>query len=154
MLHTRIAVKTDIPFLADRLRKADREEVKASGGLSPRAALQRGWAHSEIARTIRTDNSGKPVAIYGVVRIDQELPSGGVWLLGTDDLTSYGMPFARRCGEHIEMLQESYPVLFNYVDARNSLHIRWLKWSGFRFIRRHECFGHEKRPFYEFIRVR
>ena len=39
------------------------------------------------------------------------------------------------------------------VDARNELHIKWLKFMGFKFIQRHENFGVAKLPFYEFLRI-
>ena len=39
------------------------------------------------------------------------------------------------------------------MDARNDLHIKWLKWMKFTFINKVNEFGYEKKPFYEFIKI-
>ena len=31
-------------------------------------------------------------------------------------------------------MQDKFPVLFNYIDSRNQLHLTWLKWCGFKII--------------------
>ena len=153
-LYARPSEPLDAYVLAPELRQADKDEVAAHGGTSGLFALKRGYSRSKIAKTICVERTDEVVAMYGVVCIDPVLPSGGAWLLGSDQLTRHGMTFARHCVRYIETLQDQFPVLFNYVDARNTLHIRWLKWSGFNFIQRHEQFGYEQRPFYEFVRAR
>jgi hypothetical protein len=74
-------------------------------------------------------------------------------MVATDELLEYQMKFLRRSRIYIELIQQEYPLLHNVVDARNELHIKWLKWMGFKFIQLHEEYGVEKRPFYEFIRI-
>jgi hypothetical protein len=34
------------------------------------------------------------------------------------------------------------------------VHIRWLKWMGCTFIKRHSTYGVEQRPFLEFVRLK
>ena len=53
----------------------------------------------------------------------------------------------------VEIFQKRYRVLYNFIDARNTLHIKWLKWCGFTFIQKHYDYGYEKRLFYEFVRI-
>lgn len=79
---------------------------------------------------------------------------GSVWLLGAQELNNYSLYFLRHCRSWVNKLQEDYIVLWNYVDARNKVHIRWLKWCGFTFLRLINNHGVEQRPFYEFERVR
>ena len=45
-------------------------------------------------------------------------------------------------------------MIWNYVDARNVVHIKWLKWLGFTIINKHNQFGIGRIPFYEFVKIR
>lgn len=147
----RDATPEDVEFLSSRLREADINEVRASGGEDPLTALRRGLAHSQVCKVGLSPSSGNPGFIWGVVPMS--LMTGGVWAVGTDDLDKHKMTFLRRCSEPLQELQSLYPVLYNFVDARNSLHITWLKWMGFRIIKEHPRWGYEQRPFYEFVRI-
>ena len=31
-------------------------------------------------------------------------------------------------------MEDKFPILFNYIDSRNKLHLTWLKWCGFKII--------------------
>ena len=57
------------------------------------------------------------------------------------------MTFLRHRRDVTDVLTKDYKILFNYVDAQNELHIKWLKWLDFTFINRHEKFGFRKDPF-------
>jgi hypothetical protein len=43
--------------------------------------------------------------------------------------------------------------LWNIVDARNELHIRWLKRFGFVALKKHPQVGPQGLPFFEFVRI-
>ena len=47
----------------------------------------------------------------------------------------------------------NYPILFNFVDARNTTHVKWIKYMGFSIIQEHATFGVEGRLFYEFAKI-
>lgn len=145
-LTTRKASLKDIKYIASRLREADLAEVAASTGETATTALTHGYEISTICNTVVT-STGVPVAIYGV------LDTGGVWMLGTDDMKKYARSFLKQCTGIIDDLNKQFPLLYSYVDARNTLHIRWLKWVGFNFIARHENYGNEQRLFYEIVRI-
>ena len=53
----------------------------------------------------------------------------------------------------LEEKNKEYPLLVNYVDARNKVAIRWLRFLGFTFIRKIEKYGVGRKPFYEFVRI-
>lgn len=142
----------DAEYLAPRLRTDDRREVEAATGLDPLAALRLSAEHSGILCTICTHDH-VPAGVFGVVPTDDL--TGVVWLLGSDVLTQ--PPLRRRFlvegKDYFNRLHQFRPLLWNFVDERNTLHIRWLKWVGCTFINRHPEYGFEKRPFLEFVRI-
>jgi hypothetical protein len=87
----------------------------------------------------------------GVVPVG--LSGGAVALSGTSLLTRRRTCFLRGSLDVISELGKSYDTLFNVCDARNEVHHRWLKWLGFKFIRRIENFGAHKVPVIEFARI-
>ena len=97
------------------------------------------------------DQEGEVVCIIGVRNITDSI--GQVWLLASPRIEKLSIPFLRNSRIVTELFTKDHKLLFNYVDARNKLHIKWLKWCGFTFINKHEKFGIEKRPFYEFVRI-
>lgn len=147
----REATMEDVEFLAPRLREADRREIYASGGEDPLTALTRGLRSSQVCKVGLSPSTGHPSFIWGVVPVS--LLAGGVWAVGTDDLDKHKITFLRHCKEPLQELQDMYPVLYNFIDARNSLHITWIKWMGFKIIQAHPNWGFEQRLFYEFVRI-
>ena len=114
--HQRPSTILDVSWVADGMRQADVEEVKAQSGLTPRES----------------------------------------WMLGRDEMLTDvhdKWEFLRQSRIHLANLHAMYPVLFNFVDARNTVHLRWLRWMGFTFISRNDNYGPEKRTFYEFVRI-
>jgi len=87
--------------------------------------------------------------MFGVV---PEGKFGTVWLLGTDEIfTHASRDFLRLSKEWLSEVSAPFESVGNLVDARNTVHIRWLEWLGFEFIGVQSEFGVEKRPFLEFI---
>ena len=95
---------------------------------------------------------GELMGMAGVVpSADAEV--GQAWMLGAPVLRKYSIQFLRGCAPLVSGWHEKYPVLFNFVDERNTLHIKWLRWLGFVFVQRYEVFGVERIPFLEFVRL-
>jgi hypothetical protein len=97
---------------------------------------------------------GRPMGMWGVV--PQRSDVGAIWMLCTDDLVRdrlNSMRFLREAKVHLDQVQRRYKVLFNLADARNVVHIKWLRWMGFTFIASHPNHGTEGRLFYEFARI-
>jgi hypothetical protein len=61
--------------------------------------------------------------------------------------------FLRKSKEVLAEMQKKYPLLFNVVDARNEVHVKWIGWLGFTFVKKHLNWGPEGRMFYEFVRI-
>lgn len=153
MIRLRAALFDDAAKLAPMLREADLQEIKANLGENPLAVLERGIYESHPAYAVANKND-EPIALFGVVPDTGDADVGLVWLLGSDELVKHPFFVLRNSRKWIEILQKQYRVLWNHIDARNELHIRWLQWSGFTLLRRVEEFGVERRPFYEFEKVR
>lgn len=150
MFYARLAEPDDVPVLAATLRDADRDEVLAASGRTPLEALTDGLRWSSPAYTL-VDGEGTPIAMLGVVPLDDL--AGSVWLLGTDGIQKESIRFLRGSRLGLQKLHEVRPVLTNAVDARNTLHIRWLQWLGFTFLAEVRGAGPGGLPFYEFVRV-
>ena len=141
----RKTIPKDIDYLAPRLRYEDKREILDSVGLNPYQALSECFNCSEISLTI-VDTKNIPVGIFGVSE------DGAIWLLATPDIKRIRFSFLRESRKVVNLLNHKYKVLWNFVDCRNELHLRWLKWCGFTFLRKLN-YGVNQKPFYEFIKL-
>lgn len=146
----REASYADVIPVALNMRSEDVAEVKALSGSSPHDALTNGLSSS--SRCFTYAPLGVPCALFGVVDHPAMPGVGAPWLLGTDAFKDNVRTIVEWTPDYIDELGFGYDLLVNFVDARNRVHIRWLRWAGFTFINRHDRFGVEKRPFYEFVR--
>ena len=141
----RKTISEDIDYLAPRLRFEDKREILDSTGLNPYQALRECFTCSEISLTI-VDTKNIPVGIFGVSE------DGAIWLLATPEIKRIRFSFLRESRKVVNLLNKKYKILWNYVDCRNDLHLRWLKWCGFSFLRKIN-YGVNQKPFYEFIKI-
>ena len=72
--------------------------------------------------------------------------------MATEGLREVEKPFLKQCRELVNFLAKEHKILWNYVDCRNELHIKWLKWCGFKFLRKVN-YGVLNQPFYEIIKI-
>ena len=77
-----------------------------------------------------------------------------VWMLSSPVLFDYPQRFAPVSRAIVDKLHEHFEVLTNFVDARNTRHIKWLEWLGFVMLRRIEKFGAQSLPLYDFYSYR
>ena len=54
--------------------------------------------------------------------------------------------------EAVKQWHKRFDLLYNWVDARNKVHVKWLRWLGFIFINKHH--NDQGIPFYEFVKVK
>lgn len=118
--------------IADNLRKADLDEIKAAGNSSARECLANGLNVSSKCWVALIDD--EPACVFGVAPISILGGVGAPWLLGTDKLFKVRRRFLTDSRIYFKEMLKLYPVLQNYVDARNSMSIRWLKWLGFSIL--------------------
>jgi len=143
----RQAAREDIPVLARCLRLADQQEIEAHGH-EPLEALYRGYDTGPS--WVGVDEHG-PWGIFGVSPWVDFNPSWGVpWMLTTGRMRHHSRQFLRESRAHRKLLQEGYDTLLNIVDARNTDHIRWIKWAGFEVASEPFIYGPFDMPFYQF----
>jgi len=145
-------LKDALSYIAENLRPDDRAELAATSAIPPEEAVLLSADVSSDAWLI-LDRANTPIGVFGVA--PHVVPGVGVaWLLGTDGLLKEALSVARQTAQYVQELHRDYAVLWNYVDARNALSIRWLQWAGFTVgdvLLEH---GPEARPFFMFVRHR
>ena len=109
------------------LRRADVEELRAASGISPDIAVAYSIAVSRPGWAVELD--GKPAAIFGAAPGPDG--TGIPWLVATDETERHPVCFYRMSRSIIAGMRRCYDYLENWVDARNTLSLRWLAWAGF-----------------------
>ncbi len=128
--------------VASNLLPADRREVEEGHGLDPQESLLYA-VHNHACVWFEVPN-GKTAGMAGVG------PGGEIWMLCTPAIHEYPITFAREAKRFVESRTE--PLLWNIVDRRNTVHLKLLRFLGFKFLR--EIFhGPNQLSFIEFCRV-
>lgn len=147
-MQVRRATEQDVLYLTPRLREADLREIRATGYDDPEACLL-GGLHGSEACYVATDESDLPVMIGGVAKSPEAFMGYG-WMMASTDITKHWVPILRNTSKWINSYRGGYRVLTNLVHEKNELHIRWLRWAGFHFLRRVEMNGE---GFFEFAQI-
>ena len=129
--------------VASNLLPEDRREVEEGHGLDPMEELPLA-VHRSSCVWFEVPN-GKTAGMAGVE------PGGNVWMLCTPAILEYPVTFAREAKRFIERQEE--PLLWNIVDKRNKVHLKLLKFLGFKFLEE-ISYGPNNLSFIEFCRVR
>jgi len=129
--------------VASNLLPEDRREVEDGHGLDPMEELTLA-VHESSCVWFEVPN-GKTAGMAGVG------PEGQVWMLCTSAIHDYPITFAREAKRFIDSRQEE--LLWNIVDERNKVHLKLLKFLGFKFLRK-ISHGPNNLSFIEFYRVR
>jgi hypothetical protein len=139
--------------LAAKLRNEDLIEIRSfNKDRPPYKSLIDGIILSQgSCWTIEADDKSI-IGIFGVATLAPEV--GSVWLLGSNGIKNIQREFIRHSKHWLEVLHKDHQLLTNCVYAENKVHINWLKWLGFTFIRKIETYGALGLPFYEFVRIR
>lgn len=132
-------------------RQEDEAECQATSGFSCNEAVLYAMSRGLDVEMALDPRDEKPFAFFGAIPMSDE--SAAVWMLGTDALAGNAPTLHAHTSAVLERWHTLRPLLFNHVDARNKLHIRWLRRLGFTFIKLHDNHGAEQRPFYEFVRL-
>ena len=128
--------------VASNLRPDDHREIVSGWGLDPMTHL--------VESALKGDSvwfevpNGKTAGMAGV---DE---GGIIWMICTTAIHDYPVTFAREAKRYVESRTE--PLLWNIVDKRNTVHLKLLRFLGFRFLREVKN-GPNQLPFMEFCRV-
>ena len=128
--------------VASNLRYEDYRECVEGHGTNPQVSLPEA-VHYGHCISFDMPN-GKTAGLAGIH------DNGAIWMLCTPDIHDYPIAFAREAKRWIDSRQE--PILFNICDARNRMHLRLLKFLGFKFLRK-IVYGPNNITFIEFCRL-
>jgi len=118
----------DVKELVANLRDADRLEIMGMH-TSLEAAARYSVERSRYVAAAECD--GRLVCIFGVGSMGTLSDTGVPWLLGTNEMRHHRRAVLEKSREYVPAMLVLYPVLRNYVDARYTEAVRWLKWLGF-----------------------
>ena len=128
--------------VASNLRPEDYREVLEGHGADPYEYL---ISEAEKGSFVWFEvPNGKTAGMAGVD------PGGIVWMLCTSAIHEFPITFARESKRWVESRPE--PLLWNVVDKRNTVHLKLLKFLGFKFLRELKH-GPNQLTFIEFCRV-
>lgn len=140
----RASVLEDAALLAPFLRPIDAEEC-LTGSHSPLEALELGINTSDKCWTV-VDPDGTILAVFGVRTVQAGLASA--WLLMREEFFKYRRRFVRESFDFIKEMKAVQPVLFNYIDVRNTKSLKWLQSLGFTATHLEPEYGKNKLPYY------
>lgn len=115
--------------LLQDLRPLDLQEIEASTG-KPRTTIEMSVRLSHNPWVVFSD-AGDLLCLFGVAPHNLMSDTGAPWLLGTTHLGRYNKSLTQIAQRYLAEIQEQFPQLWNYVDARNAPSLRWLKRVGF-----------------------
>lgn len=138
-----------VDALKGRFRQADIDEVYAMSGRDVNSAVDDGLKFSDHAWVGTWE--GEPITVFGVRGLGLLGDEGTPWLLGTDRIRENGIrqAFVQLSAPYVQEMLRDFAYLENYVDARNTVSIRWLKRIGFT-VDPPEPAGYLKMPFHRF----
>ena len=106
--------------------------------------------YGEIKK-VQLEQGGLKSSAFAVRRQDADKEGGLIWMLTTPAIEEYPHTFAREAKRFVERRKE--PLLWNIVDERNTVHLKLLRFLGFKFLRK-KLHGPHNLSFIEFCRVR
>ena len=88
--------------------------------------------------------------MFGLMEDKSDPTIASVWALGTDWITENPLKFQRVTNKVLPLMSDGYSVIGGLVDAKNTVHVRWLIANGFEFDPNIRLIN--KNPFYLFYK--
>ena len=127
--------------VASNLRPDDRREVEEGHGMDPLVVLKQ--AVGVDFCVYFTAPIGKTAGMGGVLK------DGMIWMLCTPVIHDYPIAFVKEAKRVLNSRTEK--LLWNIVDKRNKVHLKLLRYLGFKFLREFK-YGPNKLTFIEFAK--
>ena len=121
----------DVLNMQDNLTADDVVEIEAMG-MTSLECLTASYNDSIYKYTCKV--KGVPVCMFGLNPDSLLGDKAKIWMLATDELKTIQRRFARHSKEVVREYLEDYPLLYNYIDVRNTESIKWLKWLGAKML--------------------
>jgi hypothetical protein len=135
-------------FIAENIRRLDREELRLTGEPDPSRAIRRAVDLSE-GQAIVAFEDFIPIAVFGLAP-NYLLGEGVPWMLGTYEVAQHQRELVVHSRTMVDHWLTRFPILMNEVWVGNTAAVRYLKHVGFQFAepRRNE-YGAEMALFYK-----
>ena len=130
--------------------------MKGASNLRPEdlREIEEGWGYKALDVLVKSALRNRGVwfevpngETAGLAGVDE---GGIIWMVTTPAIQKYPVTFARESKRFVESRTE--PLLWNIVDKRNTVHLKLLKFLGFKFLRE-ISHGPTQLTFIEFCRV-
>lgn len=141
---------TTADALAIVLRATDLAEAEAWSNDPPAVTITDSIEHSAEAWAGLAN--GELVTLFGVAPLTLIGVTGVPWMVASPAIERHQRAFLRRNRAMVDHWQKSFPILRNFVDARNTTSQRWLRWLGFE-IGAPVPYGVTGLPFHPFERI-
>ena len=128
--------------VASNLRPEDRREMVEGHGSDPIEYAF--YAADNPSSVYFVTPNGKTAGMGGINK------GGLIWMLCTPEIHKYPIAFIKEAKRYLESSKE--PMTYNIVDARNKVHLRLLKYLGYKFLQK-ISYGPNNLSFIEFCRV-
>lgn len=138
----------DIDALVSDMRPLDRQELEASHGADIRDAVVQALKVSPHRWAM--EKNGQLALLGGFAVISLLGGTASPWMLGTTVALRAPAALTRIAVEYVTDALGRYPHMINYVDARNTPSIRWLRRLGFTVSEQATPYGAQCLPFYRF----
>lgn len=118
-----------------KLRASDILECKATSGVPEDQILEVSIGVSKWWWAAVVD--GVVAAVFGVAEMPSEGNLEGIgvpWFLATDEANKHPFHIFRQAKRWLDMMNDEYPVLVQFVDARHKEALQWVTWLGFEVI--------------------
>ena len=134
----RPATPDEAAYIGSNLRPADRREHSVFTTEFPERSFRRAVESGQQVYAAHV--GGNPCVLIGV-----HPDSGGngrVWLMSTPDVSQAPVAVLKETRKWRDRWLRRYPKLWNIVDARNRVHVRWIETVGFRLGDEVQVHGH------------
>lgn len=125
----RPTIPADVDALIANLRPSDYAECLAYGKPDIAAGIVASVNRSLMCWTGLVD--GEVAAIIGVSPLSVLGGVGSPWMLGTPVLDRHARILVRKTPDYIDRMLAAFPHLINFVHAKNTTSVRWLRRLGF-----------------------
>ena len=122
-----------IAEMRGRYRDEDEREAFASARLTAEEAVLDSIRRSSVVGAV-LDSTGRTIALFGVGSPTLVGGVGVPWMMGSRDVDRHSRATITEGRRIMGILRSHFALLHNYVDARNTKAIRWLKAVGFHVM--------------------
>jgi len=127
MIEMRTATAEDISAVRANVRAENLAELEVVG-LGLDEVLD--WSLNNSVEALCGVIDGEPVCLFGV-SCTEDPGIGCPWMVGSNAIDRHRVAFLRASRAKVDEWLTHWPVMMNWVDARNTRGLRWLRFLGF-----------------------